>query len=379
MIEVGLRGVKEPASERLTDPKTDHYTGALTKSLAGVSCLPIGLRPASLQGVTMRKFFSQGILVAAVAVVSVAVAGCNQYAGLKAKRQFRDANGMYQSSDYKAAVAKYEQVVALSEDTLHQFHLEPAYFFLANSYDNLYRPSKKGDAANDELMNKAVENYKKDADIDPDPKMKKLSLQYLVAAYGPDKLNDPTQQEPILEQMIKVDPTDPANYFYLANIYESNGDYDKAEMEFLKAKEMKPNEPTVYTTLAAFYDRQGEFQKTIDALNERAQHEPNNPEAHHVIATYYWNEAYKNFKLTDAEKKKDIQAGLDEVDKALALKPDYFEALTYKNLLLRLEANLEKDPAKQQALLKQADQLKDKAEQLQKQKQAAPTTAPSKG
>jgi tetratricopeptide (TPR) repeat protein len=176
-----------------------------------------------------------------------------------------------------------------------------------------------------------------------------------------------------------VDPTDPANYFYLANIYEQNGDYEKAEEQFLKAKEMKPNDPVVYTTLAAFYDRQGEFGKVINALNERAQHEPNNPEAHHVIATYYWNEAYKNFKLKDADKMKYIQAGLTEADKALALKPDYFEALTYKNLLLRSEALVEKDPAKQQQLLKEADQLRDKALQLQKQKQAAAATAPSKG
>jgi hypothetical protein len=73
-----------------------------------------------------------------------------------------------------------------------------------------------------------------------------------------------------------------------------------------------------------------------------------------------------------------VQAGLDEVDKALALKPDYFEALTYKNLLLRSQALLEKDPAKQQQLIKQADQLRDKAQELQKQKQAA-AAAPSKG
>src|SRR5260370_13747688 len=118
-------------------------------------------------------------------------------------------------------------------------------------------------------MTKAVEYYKKDEEIDPSPKMKKLSLQYLVAAYGPDKLNDPTQQEPILQQMIQVDPTDPANYFYLANIYEQSGDYDKAEEQFLKAKEMKPNESTVYTTLAAFYDRQSEFENTLSALKRR--------------------------------------------------------------------------------------------------------------
>ena len=325
----------------------------------------------------MRKSLSQSILLAVVVAVSVAATGCSQYYGLKGKRTFRDANGLYQSSDFKGAAAKYEEVVALDQDTLSKFKLTPAFFFLANSYDNLYRSAKAGDATNDSYIKKAVEYYKKDAEADADPKMKKLSLQYLVAAYGPDKLNDPTQQEPILQQMIEVDPTDPANYFYLANIYEQNGDYEKAEAQFLKAKEMKPNESTVYTTLAGFYDRQGEFTKTINTLNERAQHEPSNPEAHHVIATYYWNEAYKNFKLSEADKKKYIQAGIDESDKALALKDDYFEALTYKNLLLRLMANLETNPGRQQALLRQADQLRDKAQELQKQKQAA-TAAPKK-
>src|SRR5215510_15469071 len=111
----------------------------------------------------MRKLLSQSVLFVAVAALSVAVAGCSQYSGLKAKRGFRDANGMYQASDYKAAVVKYEEVVALDESTLHQFHLEPAYFFLANSYDNMYRSAKRGDAANDAFMGKAVENYKKDA------------------------------------------------------------------------------------------------------------------------------------------------------------------------------------------------------------------------
>ena len=65
----------------------------------------------------MRKFLSQSVLVAAVAALAVAAAGCSQYNGLKAKRTFRDANGMYQSSDYKAASGKYEQVVTLKGPT----------------------------------------------------------------------------------------------------------------------------------------------------------------------------------------------------------------------------------------------------------------------
>ena len=42
------------------------------------------------------------------------------------------------------------------------------------------------------------------------------------------------------------------------------------------------------------------------------------------------------------------------------------EALTFKGLLLRLQANVEKDPAKQQALLKEATTLSDRANELRK-------------
>jgi hypothetical protein len=62
--------------------------------------------------------------------------------------------------------------------------------------------------------------------------------------------------------------------------------------------------------------------------------------------------------------------GLGSVDKAIQIKSDYMEAIAYKNLLLRLQANLEKDPKKQQALLKEADELRDKATELRKQKTA---------
>ena len=44
------------------------------------------------------------------------------------------------------------------------------------------------------------------------------------------------------------------------------------------------------------------------------------------------------------------------------------EAITFKGLLLRLQANVEKDPSKQQALLKEATELSDKANELRKQK-----------
>ena len=95
--------------------------------------------------------------------------------------------------------------------------------------------------------------------------------------------------------------------------------------------------------LAGYYNRQGEFDKTIDALAAARRKEPTNPEAFYTMATYYWDKAFRDNSLKEPEKKKYIQKGLEAVDKAIQLKPDYMEALVYKGLLLRLQATIEKD------------------------------------
>ena len=192
-----------------------------------------------------------------------------------------------------------------------------------------------------------------------------LALKYLAATYGSDKLDDPVKEEPVVQRMIMADPGDTENYFGLANIYEQAGVDDEAEKIYLLAKAARPNEAAVYLQLAGFYQRQGEFGKAIEALEQRAEKEPTNPEAYHMIASYYWQETMHNGALTDKVKQEQVQKGLQAEDKALQLKSDYVDALTFKGLLLRLEANLEKDPAKQQQLLKEAEGLADKANDLQ--------------
>jgi len=319
----------------------------------------------------MRALSGASLLVGAMlALGSFASIGCAKVGEIKAKKAFKSANQAYQAQDYKKAAGLYEETVAADPE------LAVAYFYLGNSYDNLYKPSKKGEPENDALLNKAVDNYQKAAEklsASADPANKKLgtlSLQYLVASYGTDKLNDPAKAEPVVQKMIQLEPGEPANYFALAKIYEDAGAYEEAEKVLQMAKEAKPSDPTVYMTLAGYYNRQGRFDKTIEALEERAQKEPNNPEAFYTIATYYWDEAYRDFKLKEAEKKDFVGKGVEAVDHALQIKPDYTESLVYKNLLLRLQANMEKDPAKQQSLLKEADRLRDKAQELRKQKVA---------
>jgi Flp pilus assembly protein TadD len=311
----------------------------------------------------MRTRISVAVLAIALGLSAMPLAGCHQMGMLKAKMAFKDANAAYQSGDYKKAAGKYEE--ALAQDS----RLTSAYFYLANSYDNLYKPAKKGDAANDANLTKAVEYYKKAGEVSEDPKLKKLALEYLVATYR-DKVGDPSQAEPVVQRMIQMEPKEPTNYFALAKIYEDAGNYEQAEAALVKARDAAPNDPTVYMQLAGYYNRQGEFDKTIDALEQRAAKEPSNPEAFYTIATYYWDKAFRDFRLKEPEKKAFIQKGIEASDKALKIKSDYMEALVYKNLLLRLQANLEKDPAKQKALLSEADQLRDKATALRKQKNA---------
>ena len=307
---------------------------------------------------------SSAACLALVAGLGLALAGCGKVNEVRAMKAFKDGNKLYATSDWRAAAAKYEEAMQMDpNNTL-------IHFYLANSYDNLYRPARAGEAANDALLQKAVDNYKLASEKIADPKMKRLSLEYLVAAYGPDKLNDPTLAEPVVKQMIDLEPNEPSNYFALAKIYEDSGEYELAEQTLLKAKDAKSNDPAVYMQLAGYYNRQGDFDKTMEALDQRVAIEPNNPEAHYTVATYYWDKAYRDFRLKDTEKLGYVEKGIEAVDKAIGIKDDYMEAIAYKNLLLRLNANLIKDPAKQQALLKEADELRDKATEMRKQKAA---------
>lgn len=296
------------------------------------------------------------------------MAACSAVAELKAKLRFREANQAYQSQDYPRAIELYEET--LKNDP----NLTQVYFYLANSYDNLYRPGlREPDPANDDKLAKAVQNYELAADkltAPEDVKLRMLTLQYLASAYGVDKLNDPGKAEPVIQRMIQLEPQNPANYFALAKLYEDAGAYPEAEQMLVHAKTAKSTDSTVYMQLAGFYNRQGQFDKTIEALEQRAALEPNNPEAYYMISTYYWDNAQRNVALREPEKMANVEKGLQAVERALQIRPDYLEALVYKGLLLRTEALLEKNPARQQALIKEATQLQNRAEELKKQKTA---------
>ncbi len=312
------------------------------------------------------------VLVAALGFVA---AGCGKYSinNLRATQAFQSGNEMYNKGQLEEALADYDKALGYNPD------LGYAYFFRGNTYDRMYKPAKRGEAANDANLDKAVQNYriaieKLKASPEKDPsieKILKLSYQYLIAAYGSDKLNDIDKALPVAQDLIATEPNEPTNYQALAKLYEENGRYEESEANFKKAIEVKPDDPQSYEVLAGYYDRQGEIQKTLDMLEKRANMEKNNPEAWHTLGAKYSEVVFKNPKLLREQARDYTIRGVMAEDEALKINPEYFEGLAFKNIILRQQANYEKDPAVQRQLLAKADQVRNESEAIRKKQNAA--------
>src|SRR5262249_13771938 len=139
-----------------------------------------------------------------------------------------------------------------------------------------------------------------------------------------------------------------------------------AEAALLRAREANPSNPRVFDVLAGFYNRQGQFDKTIEALEAGAKLDPSNPAPYQLIATYYLDKASKDKQLAAPQKWTYIFEGIGATDRALAINPDYTDALSYKSILLRMRGTMEADPAQQQKTFAEADALRSRAMELTK-------------
>jgi tetratricopeptide (TPR) repeat protein len=313
----------------------------------------------------MQSRFTPLRVFVLVLLVAVSASACGKYSigNLRALMSFKEGNQLYSKGDFVNAAKSYEEAIQ------HNPEMGIVYFFLANSYDNMYKPGREDDTTN---LHKAVENYNKAIQIikDDEPSgamVRKRSYEYLIAAYGPTKLNDFSHAEPIAKRLMEMEPNEPGNYQMMGQLYEDQGRYEEAEAHFLKATEIRPNDPLGYIYLAGYYNRQGDnFEKTMAAWEKRAEVEPNNPEAHHTIATWYYDKTFNDFRLPAATKREYIERGLAAEDRALALHADYIEALTFKNILLRMKANMQRDPKVTAELIAEADRLRNRAMELQK-------------
>jgi protein TonB len=183
----------------------------------------------------------------------------------------------------------------------------------------------------------------------------------------PAEVGPETGRERELKDAIAANTAAPPQYFELARLQEARGAMSEAEATLVAATK-SPVGRYAQTMLASFYNRTGRFDQAIATLEDMAAATPSTPQVYQIIATFYWEKASKDPSLNDAQKRAYIDSGIDAADRALAVQDNYVDAMVYKNILLRQKAMMETDAGSRQALLTQADALRSRAIELQKQR-----------
>lgn len=180
----------------------------------------------------------------------------------------------------------------------------------------------------------------------------------------PGDVRPPTARELELAKAAALPTADAATYVALAQLQEKRGAVSDAESTLLAFRQAQPTNIRAYHALAGLYLRAGQFDRGAGLMEDAAALDPSNPGGHQAVANFYWEKAYSDQNLGPTEKMTYIRQGVAATDRALLAKPDFVDALVFKNLLLRLQATVETDRAKQQALTAEADALRQRALKL---------------
>jgi tetratricopeptide (TPR) repeat protein len=268
-----------------------------------------------------------------------ALSGCNK---IKSKQEIKRGNEFLKAAQYQSALASYQEALRLDpkESKLNK-HIGIAYM-------GLYQPGSKH-PKDLEYASKAIEHLKTYVEHYPDDKK---ALEYLVSMY------------------LNTDRYDDAIAFY--------------QNEILKRD---PKDSKAMQSVAMLYFKKGDFDNGVLWLKKRLEVEGNNPEVYYLIGVQAWDRSYNFPDLDPALRAKIVEDGLASLNKAVEIKPDYFEAVSYINLLYREKAKMEPDPAKKQEYIDTANKYLQQALEMRKAAQekakaeaasGAPTPEPAK-
>lgn len=328
-------------------------------------------------------------------LVAVGLTGCSE---IRARQAFKDGNKNYKEENFRKAIEKYDAAIALEPN-------EPAaHFYRASSYQALYRPGRTDIADNKQRLDTAIEGYKKVLELSANPKdeaekqVKANALAALTGIHADDPYKNYDEAVKYAHELVGQNPTDSRFLLAMANLYEKFEKTDEAEAQYKRIRELHPNDPKLCSAVAGFYNKplwpdptgknadgkRSRFDDAIATLRACAELEPNDPGGFHKVAVFYWDKAYRDASLEPAERDTYANEGLTYADKALALKPDYFEAVVFKNLLYRVKASATTDPRQRAAYLDEAEkfqklgvELKKQAQEAQAQQAALATPSPA--
>jgi len=183
------------------------------------------------------------------------------------------------------------------------------------------------------------------------------------------------------QEAMKLDPNLTMAELYLATAYSQqfipgaqspenlkNADLAIKTFESILARE--PKNVSAIAGLAFIYQNTSQYRKAHDYYVMHSELDPNNPIPFYAIGSVNWIMVFDKANPPAVEEQmKLVDEGIASLDKALALNPEYDEAMSYKNLLLREKARLTEDESQKATLVAQADEFFNKALETRKANQ----------
>lgn len=245
-----------------------------------------------------------------VAMALLAASGCTK---LKARDQLNKGVQSYKNAQYEAAIEHFKNAVAYDPTLIN------ARLYLATAYAQQYTPGAETEE-NLRFANQAIDEFKKVLEANPSREAQVGSLKGIASLYfNMKKLEDAKEYN---RKVTELDPNDP-EAFYSIGVIDWTQTY-QPRMEERAKLGLKPT----------------------DDLKDKK-----------VCAT-----------LKDKNQQK-VEEGIQALEKALQLRPDYDDAMAYMNLMYRERADYEcDDPAARAADKKTADEWVDKTMATKKSK-----------
>ncbi|MFY9646439.1 MAG: tetratricopeptide repeat protein [Terriglobales bacterium] len=210
----------------------------------------------------------------------------------------------------------------------------------------------------------AIRHFQKAVALDPSLINARLYLatafaqQYIPGADTPDNNRYGEQAIDQYKQVLQVDSKNINSIKGIAYLYLQMKKFDLAKEFYKKASEVDPNDPEPYYSVAVIDWTQTYLPRQEERAKLGMKPEDSLPA--------------KDKKVCAAVKEKNsanVQEGIDNLNKALQLRPDYDDAMAYMNLMYRELADIQcTDPDARAADLKTADEWVDKTMATKKAK-----------
>jgi tetratricopeptide (TPR) repeat protein len=246
---------------------------------------------------------------------ALASSGCSQVRG---RRKIQQGNRLYRDGQYKEAHQSFLEAEKFVPE-LWVLWLNKGY----NCRQMIIPGSKAQDSV--EAATCALDSFKKLQQLKPEDV--RGELLYIQTLFDADKFEELAK---MYEERYQKNPRDIDNITGLIQVYSKWGKTDEALEWYTKKAEVQANDAEAQYAVGVFIWQQlMSHGGGTDKAQFDPRPDPNHPKAKKIPPPWGMGDIVSQQRIDLADK------GIQYLDKALALRPKYFESMVYKNLLYR--------------------------------------------